>query len=691
MGDYQTMNSLSHDGITKLLDSENFGLAYSLGDTSLPAGDSCFSAPGASKPLGGSAHEDSCVDGCSLGVHYNASQSLITRGVSASFHQRVRHSVSDLEFTYLHPQSLDLGLGSQRATFKDTMDSSASAQLQDNGEWGFVFDNPLTMVDDDGPSGRDEDSLSLAPSTTTCDSACRLDNRCTGIACANTEDACTDRNCPDTTGRVPSEVAKAAAALTSIGGGPPAQQQDPFQIPSSVGMLPMGLPTPHSEFGHNHPPLFLPDRLKGITSHLLWAHSDPSSSSCTRPCPIDDPHVFGHCQFPYSLMPEYSHMPDAMSLYSYDLVHPSFRPGVGLEECGAEIMSPDEFIQHFNTQHRHELESAMLLDFTNDQRLPSTAPSVGSSGNFFDTSLVSPTSSLKELSPLTPLSTPHETGEGDAACTRHQRSSSNTSLSDKHIGAGSENRCLWCDEVGSEVCGLCFSTPSELFSHVNSAHIKHLTKGPKGFRCGWENCRREDDGKDGFPQRSKIERHMQTHIEHKPHSCEHCGKKFSAKQALKQHLLIHTNEKPLACDWPGCGKTFRQQSALTMHKRVHTGEKPLSCDICGRTFSESSNLSKHKRTHEIKGRFTCTHPGCNRDFHRQDQLRRHMKLHAEKSGAELSDDSRADETADEFPDPIQSRAVPFEAAEGARSRKTLSHTPPPGERDERPSRKKRSC
>lgn len=64
-----------------------------------------------------------------------------------------------------------------------------------------------------------------------------------------------------------------------------------------------------------------------------------------------------------------------------------------------------------------------------------------------------------------------------------------------------------------------------------------------------------------------------------------------------------------------------------MHQRVHTGVKPLRCPICGKGFSESSNLSKHKRTHEVKGRFNCTFKGCDRNFHRQDQLRRHMKTH----------------------------------------------------------------
>lgn len=75
-----------------------------------------------------------------------------------------------------------------------------------------------------------------------------------------------------------------------------------------------------------------------------------------------------------------------------------------------------------------------------------------------------------------------------------------------------------------------------------------------------------------------------------------------------------------------------------MHKRTHTGEKPLKCEHCGRAFSESSNLSKHRRIHEVKGRFACAYPGCNKDFHRQDQLRRHMKVHPLATEWKLEED-----------------------------------------------------
>lgn len=410
--------------------------------------------------------------------------------------------------------------------YKNPIGPSATGQFQDNGEWGFVFDQPPSVFPNAGLSGGDEDKRSLAPSSTTCDSACDLDNRCVGVACANTDDACTDRNCPDVPARVSCEVVNAAAALTSIGGAPGPQQPDyHVSTPCNASDLcfpfeATGLPTSHAPFDNYLPPSLLPDNLRGITTHLLWAHSDPNSSSCTRPCPIDDPHVFGHCHFPYPFLDGYTQIPDSMPMYPYDFVSTPFKTGIrtGSEECGAEILSPDEFIQHFNAEHRQELASVMSKKLGTGYSLPSTVPSSSSSANPFDMTLLSSQASLKEPSPMTPLSNPHDSAEIERTGLSRRRSPSDISLTDATHGQTApdwENRCLWCDDIGSEVCGKTFADAGELFAHVNAVHIKQLSKGPRGFRCGWENCRREDDGKDGFPQRSKIERHMQTHIERK--------------------------------------------------------------------------------------------------------------------------------------------------------------------------------
>ena len=47
---------------------------------------------------------------------------------------------------------------------------------------------------------------------------------------------------------------------------------------------------------------------------------------------------------------------------------------------------------------------------------------------------------------------------------------------------------------------------------------------------------------------------------------------------MKNNKMIHTGEKPYACDtWY---KLFTLSSNFIAHKRLHTGEKPHSCDVC---------------------------------------------------------------------------------------------------------------
>ncbi|KAF5022954.1 hypothetical protein F66182_5020 [Fusarium sp. NRRL 66182] len=173
--------------------------------------------------------------------------------------------------------------------------------------------------------------------------------------------------------------------------------------------------------------------------------------------------------------------------------------------------------------------------------------------------------------------------------------------------------CRWvCDD--GVLCSQKFAGNKELQDHCKNEHVKNLKKGQTGFNCTWYGCIKHGP----FSQKSKLERHMQTHT-------GLCGIMLSAKQSLEQHMRTHSGEKPWECKYPGCEARFKQQSALTMHMRTHTGEKPLKCEICGKRFGESSNLSKHRRTHNVRGSHVCEH--CGKDFHRLDQLRRHLQTH----------------------------------------------------------------
>ncbi|GAB6026111.1 hypothetical protein CHUAL_012312 [Chamberlinius hualienensis] len=53
----------------------------------------------------------------------------------------------------------------------------------------------------------------------------------------------------------------------------------------------------------------------------------------------------------------------------------------------------------------------------------------------------------------------------------------------------------------------------------------------------------------------------------------------------------------LQCNY--CGKGFSKKFDLDQHVRSHTGEKPFQCLVCGRAFAQRSNVKKHMQTHKV--------------------------------------------------------------------------------------------
>jgi hypothetical protein len=181
---------------------------------SIPQGDG-FDA--SKMAVNGAAHDDTCVDRCStLGVIYNAPQALHHRGFSLSMHTRNRHSISASNLTSLPPHMLQLGAPESAwasPSFKGVIDLPANAHIAYDRDWPSALeDGQLTsMYSSMPPPIEDEDSRSLSGSITTCNSACVLDNRCTGVGCAEESDVCIDANCPDSR-----EVVNAATALSIL-------------------------------------------------------------------------------------------------------------------------------------------------------------------------------------------------------------------------------------------------------------------------------------------------------------------------------------------------------------------------------------------------------------------------------------------------------------------------------------------
>lgn len=127
-----------------------------------------------------------------------------------------------------------------------------------------------------------------------------------------------------------------------------------------------------------------------------------------------------------------------------------------------------------------------------------------------------------------------------------------------------------------------------------------------------------------YSSKNLLDEHMNMHTGARPYKCPHCTKDFASKYTLTAHMKIHNDRKrPFECKV--CGKSFFSNQNLTQHVRTHTGVKEYECDVCNKKFGSQHNLEVHKIVHTGHKPFICR--TCGKAFARRAEIKDHERTH----------------------------------------------------------------
>ena len=130
-----------------------------------------------------------------------------------------------------------------------------------------------------------------------------------------------------------------------------------------------------------------------------------------------------------------------------------------------------------------------------------------------------------------------------------------------------------------------FVAKATLVRHVNEVHLKM-----RPFSCKEAGCQAK------FGRKRHLDRHVnEVHLKKKPFKCSHCSKDFGCKQNLSRHIkLVHQKERAFLCQEIDCGRKFSQKDVLRDHMRsVHRAPK-LVCQKadCSATLAYATTNKK---------------------------------------------------------------------------------------------------
>ncbi|EDS35078.1 zinc finger protein [Culex quinquefasciatus] len=174
------------------------------------------------------------------------------------------------------------------------------------------------------------------------------------------------------------------------------------------------------------------------------------------------------------------------------------------------------------------------------------------------------------------------------------------------------------------VCGKFHQSVRRLFEHMKQDH-------PGRNKLGLVVVRKRNQCskcQESFPTKSALTKHRQVH--NAPFKCSICGKELLTKQALKGHIMRHSDIKPHNCDL--CPLRFYTTQELKSHMLLHAKQqnaireiKLHKCKTCNAAFPTKEALTKHRPTHNVPSNCSV----CGKTLNSSAALKVHMMRHAD--------------------------------------------------------------
>ena len=140
------------------------------------------------------------------------------------------------------------------------------------------------------------------------------------------------------------------------------------------------------------------------------------------------------------------------------------------------------------------------------------------------------------------------------------------------------------------ICGKGYATRTGLNQHL----LRHSEEGPPHYECPYENCSSKVHSKCAL--KNHIRRvHLKVPAKYQCPE-DGCQRRFDSSSALRSHQVLHTEHRPLVCNFNGCDKSFRESKHLKVHRMQHTDEKPIKCELCDYSCRQRNSMNWHMKS-----------------------------------------------------------------------------------------------